>query len=332
MLGGAYFYATSSDSPQILVSRFLVAGDNGSLYLFSGRALSQIPTPTRADLTHVGWRHDGSYALITMTKNVLLKYDGTSLSEVETGLPPNVWLYSVTWKPDDSEALISGSNGTILSFNGHDFTRVPVAFNGTIRAAEWNPAGQRALLVGDDGFVADYNGTGLKIIPSPTNNTLFTVDWNPTGAYALIGGAWATLLRFQDDRVFSIFTLFLFGYNAHDAHWISDISFNNQTGYALIVGHKGLTILYLDGSLQRTRDYINMTGQDDDLHHIGHFYGVSWIPRTSFAYAVGEDGSVALIRLVSNTRGLVPHTYYSVTVREIFRGNPETSFKSIASF
>ena len=78
-------------------------------------------TPLRS----VAWKPDGSYALISGDFAVLLKYDGTSLTTVSTGISTGFNFWTVSWKPDGSFALVGGTSGILFKYDGVSVTTIP---------------------------------------------------------------------------------------------------------------------------------------------------------------------------------------------------------------
>jgi hypothetical protein len=310
------FAIYESRSPSIPQLHFWITGYNGGLYYYNG-SLERIPVPTYRDLTDIAWRHDRAYAMVVGKNDTILKFDGQKAVVINsTGISARVHFYGVSWKFDDSEALIVGSNGTVARFDGTSVTLLNSGSTNTIYAVSWNPVNGVALLAGnatdETGFLLQYDGSkftpinATRVFPHKDPYILYAIDWNPTGGYALIGGTWATLFRYEGGAVTQINMLQLFGNNVNDAHWIRAVKFNSFDGTALIVGQHGTVILYDRGALTRTRTYSTPTGTEDDLirnaqatdaecstkpwydlHCIGHFWGVEWIPGSKIAYAVG---------------------------------------------
>ncbi len=317
------FAVYEARSPSVPPFHFLVTGDDGGFYSYNGSALERIAVPTSSDLTALAWRHDHAYALVVGRNGTILKYDGQSVSVIPSGLP-YVSFYGVSWKADDSEALIVGTKGTVLAYDGSVATSIKSGLNETIYAVSWNPKQDLALLVGCsyskascdnnsstiDGLIMEYDGHAFTMINATRVFThkdpfiLYTVAWSPTGNYALIAGSWATLYKYSQGVITQIDMLQLFGNIAGDAHWIRVVKFNDFDGTALILGDHGATILYDRGALTRTRTYTTLSGTEDDLlkgitdeqcivhswndlHCVGHFLGVEWIPGTKIAIAVG---------------------------------------------
>jgi hypothetical protein len=296
----------------------LAVGDYGLLYSFDGHSLTRIPSPTHENLTDVQWRHDTKYALITGEGGILLKYDGINVEQVSTTAKHGIDFNSVTWTRDDSTALIAGtdhSSGTIRGvLYRYEETGVEELFSqhySGFNSIQYNPANNTlALLVGVSsqnyahGIVELFDGHDLKQVSSNTNDTLHTVAWSPDGHYALIGGSIhgltlnATLLQYESGIITQRPTSDCCFTN--DAHGIRAISFNpERSSVGLINGNKGLVIAYEHDKMVRTRDYTNLSGNPEDLHHIGDFYGISWVPRTSTAYTVGGNLTVARINDLS---------------------------------
>ncbi len=334
-------YANTSPSPPPF--HFWVAGYNGGLYYYNASGLERIQVPTYRDLTDIAWRHDHSYALVVGRNDTILKYDGQKAVSINsTGISSTVSFYGVSWKFDDSEALIVGANGTVARYDGTNVTLLSSGFTNTIYAVSWNPVNGVALLGGnatdENGLLAQYDGSkftrinATRIFPHKDPYVLYAIDWSPTGSYALIAGSWATLYRYDSGTLTQINMLQLFGNDVNDAHWIRAVKFNSLDGTALIVGQHGTVILYDRGALTRTRTYSTPTGAEDDLirnaqatdaecsakpwydlHCVGHFWGVEWIPGTKIAYAVGATvpdgrGQTSVIARISDMKvQLVSH-------------------------
>ena len=70
-------------------------------------------------LDEIAWKPDGSYGLIVGYGSIVLKYDGSDFTVLNTNLGFDP--YGVEWKPDGSYALIAGSGGKITKYNGTGF-------------------------------------------------------------------------------------------------------------------------------------------------------------------------------------------------------------------
>src|SRR5438132_316364 len=79
----------------------------GKVYRFyQNGTLTLVGQPVTTPLREVAWKPDGSYALIVGDFATLVKYDGTSLTTVPTGISTGFNFWSVSWKQDGSYALI----------------------------------------------------------------------------------------------------------------------------------------------------------------------------------------------------------------------------------
>src|SRR5207302_97444 len=103
----------------------LVTSSDGKVFrLYSNGTLTLIGQPVTTQLRQISWKPDGSYALISGDSAVLLKYDGTSLTSIPTGVSTGLNFWTVSWKPDGSYALIGGSSGLLLKYNGVSVTAI----------------------------------------------------------------------------------------------------------------------------------------------------------------------------------------------------------------
>src|SRR5438132_4359826 len=121
-----------------------------------------IGQPVTTQLRQVSWKPDGSYALISGDSAVLLKYDGTQLTSIPTGVSTSYNFWTVYWKPDGSYALIGGTSGLLLKYNGVSVTTISYPNTVTIFAIGWNPTGSYALIVGKSGTALNYNVTAVS--------------------------------------------------------------------------------------------------------------------------------------------------------------------------
>jgi PKD repeat protein len=252
----------------------VISTDGKVSRLYQNGTLTLIGQPVTSALRSVAWKPDGSYALISGDLAVLLKYDGTSLTTVSTGISTGYNFWTVSWKPDGSYALVGGSAGMLFKYDGVKVTIIPNT-SATIFAIGWNPSGSIALLVGRSGLTLTYDGTTVRSFAGGTTFDLDTAAWNPNGAYALIGGLNRTLLQFNGTAVASINTSIVPLGNA-----IRAIAFNAAGSLALLAGDNGMVLTY-DGS---TLTMLS-TGTSSWL------YSISWL-SSGTAYIVGNGGTV----------------------------------------
>src|SRR5438093_821777 len=254
----------------------LVVTAEGKIYkLYQNGTLTLVGQPVTTPLRQVAWKPDGTYALIAGDFAVLLKYDGTQLTTVPTGISTGYNFWSVSWKQDGSYALIGGSVGLLLKYDGVSVTQISNPGGTTILSQSWHPSGSYVVLSGKSGGLRTYDGSTIKSFATGTTNDLNTVAWNPNGQYALIGGLNGVVLKFDGTMVTSISTNGLTGTNA-----IKSIAFNPSGSLALLVGDNGMVLTY-DGSVLTLLP--NITGS--------WLYAVSW-STSGTAYILGGSGTV----------------------------------------
>ena len=253
----------------------VVSTDGKVSRLYQNGTLVLIGQPVTTPLRSVAWKPDGSYALITGDFAVLIKYDGTTLTTVSTGISTGYNFWTVSWKPDGSYALVGGSAGLLFRYDGVRVTIVTNPFATTIFSISWNPSGSYALLVGRSGLVLTYDATSVRSFSTGTVYDLDTAAWNPNGAYALIGGLNRTLLQFNGTQVTSINTSIVPSGNA-----IRAIAFNAAGSLALLAGDNGMVLTYNGSTLSLLPTLTS-----------SWLYSVSW-SSSGTAYIVGNGGTV----------------------------------------
>jgi WD40 repeat protein len=172
----------------------------------------------------VGWKPDGSYAVIVGSGGRARKYvesDYPSLTDLATGVVDR--LESVAWKPDGSHALVVGGDwgarprvgpwvgaprSVALTFDGVSWAQV---YRGNLdpvyekfwRCA-WKPGAEYALVTGEagpfsesrlsgDGILFRWDGSALTPLAVPSVDgrrvsDLIGLSWKPDGSVAIIGG------------------------------------------------------------------------------------------------------------------------------------------------
>src|SRR5205814_1619789 len=78
----------------------VVSADGKISKLYQNGTLTLVGQPVTTPLRSVAWKPDGSYALISGDFAVLLKYDGTTLTTIPTGISTGFNFCTVSWKPD----------------------------------------------------------------------------------------------------------------------------------------------------------------------------------------------------------------------------------------
>jgi len=254
----------------------LVVTAEGKIYkLYQNGTLTLVGQPVTTPLRQVAWKPDGTYALIAGDFAVLLKYDGTQLTTVPTGISTGYNFWSVSWKQDGSYALIGGSVGLLLKYDGISVKQISNAGGTTILSMSWHPSGSYVVMACKSGVLRTYDGTIISSFSTGTTNDLNTVAWNPNGQYALIGGLNGVVLTFNGTLVAPLNTNGLTGTNA-----IKSIAFNPTGSLALLVGDNGMVLTYNGSTLTLLP---NMTGS--------WLYAVSW-SSSGTAYILGGSGTM----------------------------------------
>ncbi len=293
--------ATSSCEPLVVNSSTttppsyaIVVSYEGFVYrLYPNGTLSLIGQPVTSQLRAVSWKPDGSYALIIGDHAVLIKYDGTSLTTIPTGIATTVNFLSISWRPDGSYALVGGSGGILLKYDGTTVTQIPSSYAVSFRAISWNPSGTQALLVSYFGQVFQYQSTGqLTKLSSGASQSFDAVAWSPDGSYALIAGDGGGILKYNGTTFQALNTAGLYS----STLTVRFISFNPADNLALLVGDSGLVLTYNGTSLSALPTLTSNT-----------LYSVSWTAST--AYIVGGAG--AMLTYSGGTLKTVPTGTFS---------------------
>jgi PKD repeat protein len=261
-------------NPQTLPYALAVTADGKVYKTYTNGTMVLVGQPVTTELRAISWKPDGSYALISGDSAVLLKYDGTSLTSIPTGIATGYNFWTVSWKPDGTYALIGGTSGLLLKYDGVSVTTISDPNTLTIFAISWNPTSNYALMVGKSGSALTYDGTSVRSFTSGAAYDLDAIGWNPNGQYALIGGLNGTILRFNGTQIRPINTNGLTGTNA-----ITSIVFNPTGTLALLVGNNGMILTYNGTTL-------TLLGQVT----YSWLYCVSWSPSGT-AYIVGNGGT-----------------------------------------
>ncbi|HEX9613198.1 MAG TPA: WD40 repeat domain-containing protein [Candidatus Bathyarchaeia archaeon] len=266
-----------NSSTTTLPSYALVVSYEGFVYkLYPNGTLSLIGQPVTSQLRAVSWKPDGSYALIVGDHAVLIKYDGTSLTTIPTGIATTVNFLSISWRPDGSYALVGGSGGILLKYDGATVTQIPSSYAVSFRAISWNPSGTQALLVSYFGQVFQYQSTGqLTKLNSGASQSFDAVAWSPDGSYALIAGEGGGILRYDGTTFQALNTAGLYS----STLTVRFISFNPAGTLALLVGDSGLVLTYNGSTLSALPTLTSNT-----------LYSVSWAAGT--AYIAGGAGTM----------------------------------------
>ncbi len=256
----------------------VVSSSDGNVFrYYDNGTFSLVGRPVTSVLRQVAWKPDGSYALIVGESAVLLKYDGSQLTTIPTGVSSSDGFYTVAWKPDGSYALIGGDGGLVLKYDGSLVTTVQDSATAPMRSITWNPSGTQALLVGHSGTMLLYQAsTGLlQALASGTTQNFYAAAWNPNGQYALASGTNGILVKYDGIQVAIIDTTGVY----NTALTVRYVAWNPTGSLALLVGDSGLTLTY-DGSALANRTPVTGNG----------LYSISWLGST--ATIVGNSGTV----------------------------------------
>ena len=255
----------------------LVVSYEGFVYkLYPNNTLVLVGQPVKTQLSAVAWRPDGSCAIIAGNAAVLIKYDGTTLMIVPTGLGTTINLLSIAWKPDGSYALIGGSGGALLKYDCTTLTQVLNPYAVSYRAISWNPSGTQAILVSYFGQVFQYQSIGqLTKLTSGASQSFDAVAWSPDGSYALIAGDGGGILKYDGTSFQALNTVGVYS----STLTVRYVSFNPAGNLALLVGDSGLVLTYNGSTLSALPALTSST-----------LYSVSWSAST--AYTVGGAGTM----------------------------------------
>ena len=285
---------TVTASTTVPPSYALAVSYEGFVYkLYPNGTLSLIGQPVTTQLRVASWKPDGSFALIVGDHASLVKYDGTSLTIIPTGIATTVNFLSISWRPDGSYALVGGSGGVLLKYDGTTVTQIPSSYAVSFRAISWNPSGTQAILVSYFGQVFQYQSTGqLTKLNSGASQSFAAVSWSPDGSYALIAGDGGGILRYNGTTFQALNTAGLYS----SALTVRYISFNPAGNLAILVGDSGLVLTYDGASLSALPTLTSNT-----------LYSVSCAAGT--AYIVGGAGT--MLTYSGGTLKLVPTGTFS---------------------
>src|SRR2546425_702859 len=254
----------------------LVTSFDGQVYKLQNGTLTLIGQPVTSAMRQIAWKPDGSYALIAGDSGVLMKWDGSQLTQIVTGISSGTDLNTVVWSPDGSYALVGGSGGAVFKYDGVSTTSIADPSSGQIQGIAWNPSGTIALLVGNTGTFLSYQNGVITVLASGTTNNLYSVAWNPNGQYALIGGSSGSILKYNGTSTVAFNTAGLYTSSAT----IRFIAWNPTGNLAILVGSASGVVLTYDGSTLSSLTSLTSNG----------LYSVSWSGDT--ATIVGNSGTM----------------------------------------
>ncbi|MCI0798529.1 MAG: WD40 repeat domain-containing protein [Chloroflexi bacterium] len=264
----------------------LVVGQGGTVLKYDNTGFIPVDSGTKLDLFSVSWKPDGSYALITGRGGWVLKYDGTSFTPVTSGGGPN--LLDVAWKPDGSYAVIVGSNGYVWKYDGTTFTDLKPNW-GHYSAVAFKPGGNQALIADTGTKIETFDGSSFVSVATGTISNLQDVAWKPDGSYGLAVGSGGAVLKYDaTSTTGNTITVLDSGTKRQlfGVDWIWDGS------RALLVGGS-LPVSPGDGS--ETSTVLIYDGAGFQTIYFGGgdpktLFGLGWNPDGSYALIVGNGG------------------------------------------
>lgn len=267
------------------------------------------PRPTADDLNAVAFAPDGHLVLAAGSHNQLLSWDpATNTSRLLNNGTLGV-LYGLAWKDDSSEALAVGTEGGLYLYSdaGPSVTALPPEnASATWVGAAYFP-GRGYLVVGTGGAMFLLNGTGRTPVASPTSEALLDVAYDPVGDFALAVGWNGAVVRVNRTGAPAMVP-------APAPDLLRSVSFESDTGRALIAGGQGVLMAY-DGASLANETHVGTTGD---------WYGISAANSTAravVAIANATEGWVLFHNsttdaLVSLGRGLTRGRAIAVDVRD----------------
>lgn len=285
---GDRFYTYITDIawvPGAKDSAICVAHD-GEIWDYNDGDMSSIPTDIgEVMLESIDWKPEGSYALVVGENGIVLKFDGSSITELNETEGFHNNFNTVKWDSTGTYALLVGgsaNHGRVYRFDGTSFEDITVTWgNGGfstrgINDLAWSPSGDHCLMVGDYGGIYKYqNGTysvlSLKDDYDNPGESYFGSSWRPDGKYALLVGFGGTIVKFDGSTFMNI--------TSNTEETLLDVDWSSDSSHALIVGSSGSIFMY-DG------DNVTSIYKDEDESNINT---VVWKPNGNYALIGGSN-------------------------------------------
>ena len=223
----------------------------------------------------LGWKHDGSQALIVGDDSTVLTFSHSSgkfKRFEDAGLP--AFLFGAAWRPDSLYALVVGADGAVFNFNGQALTPYCSSRANYFRSVDWKSDSSEALIVGSGGTILRFHDGIFQPVDSKTSVDLFSCSWNPKTQTALISGSNSTLLRLETNGTVTRIP-FVEDWSLYAVSW------NPNGDSALVVGANGNIAVY-DGA----NIFTIHNGTPDN------FLGCCWKPGSGAAFLCGDAGSI----------------------------------------
>ncbi|MEW5759239.1 MAG: Ig-like domain-containing protein [Candidatus Thermoplasmatota archaeon] len=165
----------------------LIVGGNYTIdwyMIYNGTTFKDL-TPTANILIPEKVQWCQSYAFILCyNKTKAVKYDGTSLTELQCTLPDvELWdIYGMDWS-NAGYLLLAGYNGLILKFDGSAFTKLSTGMNNYIHDIDWYKDGSYSIVLTKDKILR-YDGKSFLTLKDGLSASSFS--WKPNYETALI--------------------------------------------------------------------------------------------------------------------------------------------------
>jgi hypothetical protein len=193
----------------------LIVGNGGTVLRFEAgsRELAPVPGDRAHTLRSVGFRPDGSYALVGAyasrwagypRPHALYRCDGRFNQALLASDDEDDFM-AVDWTADGL-ALVAGyastgSGGNVnkaLLFDGSGWRTRSWVASRLVLGGAWQPGGSGALLVGESGLLASVDREGgIEELESGTNDNLIGPFWSSDGRIALV-------LKGPGDKVYTV--------------------------------------------------------------------------------------------------------------------------------
>jgi len=158
-----------------------MACKSGVVRTYDGTTIRPFSTGTTSDLNTVAWNPNGQFALIGGLNGVVLTFNGTLVTPVNTnGLTGTNAIKSITYNPTGTLALLVGDNGMVLTYNGSTLTLLPNITGSWLYAVSWSSSGTAYILGGSGTMLTYSSGTLSKLSSTPLTTSQFRgIAWKP---------------------------------------------------------------------------------------------------------------------------------------------------------
>src|SRR2546428_11249901 len=159
----------------------LMVGSSGGMLLYQSSTgqISQISSGTTAYLYSSARNPNVLYALAAAAKGVIVRYDGSSVTILNTAGLYNstAIIHAISWHPSGTTALLVGDLGVVLTYDGNQLTSVQSPNSSDLYAISW--LGSTAYIAGGSGSSLTYTGGVLSTLANNTGVSLRGWAWKP---------------------------------------------------------------------------------------------------------------------------------------------------------